>query len=230
MSIHSRNTFVTGVDHSTHSLSDAPPKKVFKIEEAMPPLILSGEFEPLPENVVLNLNRVIDNVGRDQSPKDLWLHYFKSQENNSIISNLFWYSLCRLMHENQRISTEEQLLDKIAAKYVELYVSVELSFRDTFFQTYYDCLAQAVFYSFFFAYPQSRGFIVSEHFMSRLFDIMSEQITGMPVCNLGYEKWSLDLGAGNQQWPFAASTEPWRAQQKDAAYAVQPFGGPLHAQ
>ena len=101
------------------------------------------------------------------------------------------------MHPKKFFEVEEQLLDKIAANYVKLFVTVNLPYRDTFFQTYYDCIAQAVFYSFFFAYPQSRSFIVSEDFMSALFNLMSEQITGMPVCNLGYEKWDYDLGAGN---------------------------------
>jgi Protein of unknown function len=199
MSIYSQKTFVTGVEHSNHSVSgyENPPKKVFKIQEAQPPETLTGEYEPLPENVKLNLNRVIDNVGRDQKPKKEWKKYFESAENTSIINNLFWYSLCKLMHPNKFFDIEEQLLDKIAASYVELFVSVELLYRDKFFQTYYDCLAQAVFYSFFFAYPQSRSFIVSEEFMSSLFSMMSEQITGMPVCNLGYEKWHFDLGAGN---------------------------------
>ena len=199
MSVHSYNTFVTGVDHSNHSVVgyDSAPKKVFKIQEAQPPTSLNGEYEPLPDNVNSNLQRVIDNVGRDQKPKKLWIKYFKSDENLSIIKNLFWYSLCKLIHSNKFIDIEEQLLDKIAAKYVELFVLVDLNYRDTFFQTYYDCLAQAVFYFFFFAYPQSRSFIVSEDFMSSLFSMMSEQITGMPVCNLGYEKWDFDLGAGN---------------------------------
>ena len=71
MSIHSFNTFVTGVDHSNHSASGIEnlPKKVFKIQEAQPPSVLIGEYEPLPDNVNLNLQRIIDNVGKDQKPK-----------------------------------------------------------------------------------------------------------------------------------------------------------------
>ena len=210
MSIHSHNTFVTGLDHSNLSASgnEVPPEKVFKIQLAQPPASLIEKYEPLPGNVNKNLQRVIDNVGRDQKPKNKWMQNFKSEKNISIISNLFWYSLCKLMHPNKFIDIEEHLLDEIAASYVELFVSVDLKYRDIFFQTYYDCLAQAVFYSFFFAYPQSRNFIVSEDFMSSLFSMMSEQITGMPVCNLGYEKWDFDLGAGNilrDKLPLGAS-------------------------
>lgn len=193
--MNSLGTFVTGVD--LDKPGETLPKKVFKLQEAVPPTEMKSEYEPLPDNVISNLNRVIDNVGKDKKPKKLWMKYFKSHENISIISNFFWYYLCKLLHNSKYIFIEEQLLDHIAVKYVELYVSVEANYRDLFFQTYYDCLAQAVFYSFFFAYPQSRSFIVSEEFMSNLFSMMSEEITGMPVCNLGYEKWSLDLGAGN---------------------------------
>jgi len=33
--------------------------------------------------------------------------------------------------------------------------------------------------------------------MSSFFDLVCEEVTGVPVCNLAYEKWDLDLGAGN---------------------------------
>lgn len=33
--------------------------------------------------------------------------------------------------------------------------------------------------------------------MSSFFNLVCEQVTGVPVCNLAYEKWDLDLGAGN---------------------------------
>lgn len=198
MSIHSYKTFVTGVDpNRPSSLFDFGTKKVFKIQEAEPPTALHGDFEPLPENVIANLPRIISNVGKGHKPENHWANLFNYLENKSIISNLFWYLLCKLMHPNKFHEIEEQLLDKMAASYVNFFVSVDLKYRDVFFETYYDCLAQAVFYSFFFAYPQSRSFIVSEDFMSSLFSIISKEITGMPVCNQGYEKWDFDLGAGN---------------------------------
>ena len=39
--------------------------------------------------------------------------------------------------------------------------------------------------------------ITSEDFMNGFFSIISKKVTGVPVCNLGYEKWDFDLGAGN---------------------------------
>lgn len=93
--------------------------------------------------------------------------------------------------------TQSKLLDNIAGNYIELNLQVKTHYRDKFFEIYYDCLAQAVFYCYFFAYPQSRNDILTEEFMNFLFRIISEQITGMPICNRGFESWSFDLGAGN---------------------------------
>ena len=93
--------------------------------------------------------------------------------------------------------TQEKLLDNIAGNYIELTLQAKSQYKDKFFEIYYDCLAQAVFYCYFFAYPQSRNDILSEEFMNFLFRIISEQITGMPICNRGFESWSFDLGAGN---------------------------------
>jgi hypothetical protein len=93
--------------------------------------------------------------------------------------------------------TQEKLLDNIAGNYIELTLQAKPQHKEKFFEIYYDCLAQAVFYCYFFAYPQSRNDILSEDFMNFLFRTISKQITGMPICSRGFESWSFDLGAGN---------------------------------
>ncbi|CAG9324342.1 unnamed protein product [Blepharisma stoltei] len=198
-----KGTFLTGVDASTglplSTSQDTPQshtQQVYKIEEAVPPNFLSDQLDHLlPKNV--NLMRVINNVGREKKPKKTWTANFTKDENKFIISDFFWYCICKLIRAGKHPEIEELLLDRIAYNYVQLFLSVDLNYRDKFFETYYDDLAQAVYYSLFFAFPKSRSLIMSETFMSSFFDLLCEEVTGVPVCNLAYEKWDLDLGAGN---------------------------------
>ena len=89
------------------------------------------------------------------------------------------------------------MLDRIAFNYVQLFLLVEPGYRDTFFKCYYDLVAQAVYYSYFFAYPKSRTRITSEEFLNEFYEIISMTITGIPVSTLSYKKWDFDLGAGD---------------------------------
>jgi hypothetical protein len=59
-------------------------------------------------------------------------------------------------------------------------------------------LAQAVFYSFFYAFPKSR-IKFNDDLKKLLLDEFSYQFTGVRISNTHcyMEKWCLDLGAGN---------------------------------
>lgn len=63
---------------------------------------------------------------------------------------------------------------------------------------YFDIIAQAVFYSFFYAFPKSRSEFAND-LKSDLINEFSHLFTGIQITN-SYEywsKWNLDLGAGN---------------------------------
>lgn len=49
----------------------------------------------------------------------------------------------------------------------------------------------------FFAFPKSRSRLNHEEFKSRLYELVSEKITGIAIRNYGFNNWVLDLGAGN---------------------------------
>jgi len=53
---------------------------------------------------------------------------------------------------------EENLLDRIAKNYINMLLSIEDPVdNQSFFKRYFDIIAQAVFYSYFYAFPKSRS-------------------------------------------------------------------------
>ena len=193
----SDKTFLTNttLPSSTKASKEFKTQQVYRIEEALPSQSLAVEFEPLPENV--SIKRVVDNISKGQRNKHLWLKYFTSTENIAIISDLFWLSICRLVRQNEFTSFEEVLLARVSRHYLNLFTGIDKNYRDEFYKSYCDNIAQAVFFSVFFAFPKSRSLVLTEDFLRDFIDLVSGELTGFPVCNNAYEHWVFDLGAGN---------------------------------
>ncbi|CAG9334076.1 unnamed protein product [Blepharisma stoltei] len=204
-----KTTFITHTDQNdTTKLFQTSytekPTVVFKIEEAQPPEVLSSSA-PLPENS--NLRRVVDNIFntmKTNNPKftnpmveSTWKKYFDTQECKDIIGDMFWYCVIKVEKRKKYDTYKKQLLERISHNYIQLFVNVEHEDKEIFFENFYDCIAQAVFYSMYFAYPKSRSRLNSEEFKRRIYEYVSSKLTGIAVSNQGYKKWILDLGAGN---------------------------------
>mmetsp|Transcript_13414 Transcript_13414/g.25243 ORF Transcript_13414/g.25243 Transcript_13414/m.25243 type:complete len:354 (-) Transcript_13414:3612-4673(-) len=185
------DAFITGLRQET--LPEA--EQIFKVEDARPPSNLEGDLE-LPANV--KLNRVIDNVcSKKKFQDEAWRAYFTGPECRRIITDFFWYVVCKMFNPDTYEEIEEQLLDRICANYLKLFVNVRAEDKQMFFNHFYDALAQCVLFSLFFAYPKSRSKFNSEYFKSALYQLFSEVVTGVTISNQGYSKWILDMGAGN---------------------------------
>lgn len=191
MAQHEGDAFITGVKQR-----DQPEvEQIFKVEDARPPSHLDGDLQ-LPANV--KLNRVIDNVcSKKQFQSEAWRAYFSGPECRRIITDFFWYVVCKMFNPETYAEIEEQLLDRICSNYVKLFVNVRAEDKQMFFHQFYDALAQCVLFSLFFAYPKSRSKFNSEFFKSALYQLFSEVVTGVTISNQGYSKWILDMGAGN---------------------------------
>jgi hypothetical protein len=213
----SPRAFLTSADPATSSFHSKPREshiidrqnQVFKIENAIPPEVLTGNCIPLPDNA--NLHRVIDSVfntlrthnGKFQNKKleNRWRSYFESIECTYIISDFFWYAIIKLEKQKANPDSykviEGQLLDRISQNYIHLAVNVNRKDKEVFLANFYDCLAQSIFYSMFFAYPKSRSKLNNEEFKLALYELVSNKLTGIPMRNNGFDNWILDLGAGN---------------------------------
>ena len=78
--------------------------------------------------------------------------------------------------------------------------------KERFFKTFYDTIAQSVFYSLFYAFPKSRAQLDND-MKRKLLNIFSKLFTGMKIKSAKFEHWQLDLGAGN----IMAGTNPKKA-------------------
>jgi hypothetical protein len=178
---------------------------VFKIEDVEPPSSHLNMSIPLPENS--NYEKVVDSVQNTLKKTNVkfkgpamvqaWRDHFKSTECKDLLSDLFWYCLVKVNKLTDKKSYKQELLSRISSNYIQVFVNVPGQYKEIFFENFFDSVAQAVFCCMFFSYPKSRFRLNSEEFKSRIYEIVSKQITGLKVKNQGYRQWILELGDGN---------------------------------
>lgn len=205
MDLEQDKSFLTEANTSLIVRSDKKKYIVFKIEDVDPPSSENGQAIPLPENS--NFSRVIDNILetlRKVNPKFIspqivkaWRTHFSSTQCVSILSDMFWYCLVKIDKRPNLKQYKKDLLERVSQNYIQLFVNVPMHEKEFFFENFFDCIAQGVFYSMFFSYPKSRSRLNSEEFKRKLFELVSKSITGLCVKNEGFSNWILDLGAGN---------------------------------
>jgi hypothetical protein len=120
-------------------------------------------------------------------------------ENQAVVSDCFWYAICRFFHTGKYPRAELNLERRIADNYIALTLSVDDKIDNAvFFRHYFDLLSQSVFYAFFYAFPKSRSRF-DDSLKIKLLKLFSKTFTGIEISNSNnyIEKWSLDLGTGN---------------------------------
>mmetsp|Transcript_41831 Transcript_41831/g.30721 ORF Transcript_41831/g.30721 Transcript_41831/m.30721 type:complete len:80 (-) Transcript_41831:495-734(-) len=68
--------------------------------------------------------------------------------------------------------------------------------KEKFFKNFYDTVAQAVYYSLFYAFPKSRS-LLNEEMKRKLLNIFSKLFTGMKIQSADFAHWQLKQGAGS---------------------------------
>jgi len=135
---------------------------------------------------------------------------------NALIADSFWYIICKFfklndIDENKLKESEaykrgieeytrkkELLLDRLAANFVSFFINYR-SKQKFIFKVLSDLIAQAVFFSLFFAYPKSR----SKFDIALIFDLLREfaglfngpRIRCDSLALISH--WRLDLGTGD---------------------------------
>ncbi len=80
-------------------------------------------------------------------------------------------------------------MNRLARNYVNILLSIEnKNDNNMFFKKYFDIIAQAVFYSFFYAFPKSRSEFDDE-LKSDLLNEFSRLFTGIQISN-PHKYWS----------------------------------------
>jgi len=102
-----------------------------------------------------------------------------------VISDLFWLTTLKFFLQNHPDADkiEKILVTRIAKNYINFLIRVEDKFEgDKFFKRYFDILAQAVFYSLFYAFPKSRHKF-NDDLKHKLIEFFSEKFTGIKISN-----------------------------------------------
>lgn len=135
--------------------------------------------------------------------RDFWVEVFNLEHANALISDCFWYIICKVFNPGQYEEYEELYLDRIAANYVSYTIVVdpednkkEREKKDRFFKFFYDIISQSVFFCLFFAFPKSRSKL-DETLQRKLLNTFSHMFTGMEIHSAKTDHWKLELGAGN---------------------------------
>ena len=106
---------------------------------------------------------------------------------------------------NQRLTgLRTRLQQRMALKYISLMKKVQKEIKIVLEKVFFDVVAQAVFYSLFYAFPKSR-IDFDYDFRYFLFALMSRFFVGLVVSPVSrfsqhwtfVDDWYLDLGAGN---------------------------------
>jgi len=93
--------------------------------------------------------------------KEHWLNLLDLEHADALISDAFWYIICKVCNPKPEFEQHQEfLLDRIAANFVSFTLIEDRKFTEDakkqFFKKFYDIISQAVFYSLFYAYPKSR--------------------------------------------------------------------------
>ena len=151
--------------------------------------------------------------------KSKFAKLFELEHIDAIISDSFWYVICKVFKQDQYVEHEELFLDRIAANYVSFTLHDEfmgdssdpskkkdkrssnnfykkLNMKDAFFNSFYNAIAQSIFWCLFFAYPKSRSKL-NDEIKRQLLDIFSELFTGTQIKSSSFDHWNIEIGTSN---------------------------------
>ena len=151
----------------------------------MPPI---GKSKPSDELVPLN----------EEDKKEHWLNLLDLEHADALISDAFWYVICKICNPKPQFEQHQEfLLDRIAANYVSFTLIEDKKYdseaKKQFFKKFYDIISQAVYYSLYYAYPKSRKSL-DEFFMRELLNTFSELFTGTQIHSASPTHWE-EVGA-----------------------------------
>ncbi|XP_062508246.1 protein FAM227B-like isoform X2 [Corticium candelabrum] len=138
-----------------------------KVPSVEPALVELAEFPgynehcptPLPEsldstNILQTVIRAQADLQRKPTFKQEWMRLFLSDQSESIFLDCFWVYFLQKFQPDQYV--HDKLFHRTAFNYIELLqLNIDPQYREPFFKRYPDCISQAVYHSFFIAYPTS---------------------------------------------------------------------------
>ncbi|XP_058521863.1 protein FAM227B [Ochotona princeps] len=96
---------------------------------------------------------VLKSHNYDERVFKTWKIHFLSEASIALLHDCFWWWFLHKFKTHRE--NQDYLFDRISESYATLFVSIPLNRKDTFFQIYPDCLAQAIYVTFQEAFPES---------------------------------------------------------------------------
>ncbi|CAD8169176.1 unnamed protein product (macronuclear) [Paramecium tetraurelia] len=200
-------------------IEEAQPPNTF--DELYTPLPNQVEFKKINTNVLNSMkfpsksNDKEDGLLEVKSMFTQWQKYLNLEEHKAVVSDSFWYVVTKFFKReiqpdetsetypkinfNKLPKEDQKLLTRISRNYINLFLTIDRKDdRQLFFKTYFDILAQSVFYALFYSFPLSRSKF-NDDLKKQLLDEFSYLFTGIEIANSQkyLKEWNLDLGAGN---------------------------------
>ncbi|KAM6980580.1 protein FAM227B-like [Aplochiton taeniatus] len=119
----------------------------------------------------------------------IWKPFFVSHVSVSMFKDTFWWFFLHRFKANME-EDQNQLFDRIAGGFVSLLMTVQMNLKDKLFKVYADCLAQAVFTSFYKAFPASQEQFGDE-FKTDVADLINFWVSGVKPKLLSWQSWKL---------------------------------------
>ena len=190
----SGGTFQTeiGLDHSLGTSRRA--KRPQRLEDVEFAFDVAGP-SPMP---VVNVDDVLDTVLKDTAFPSQESHLvcdalFRSKSCRNIIQDTFWWARDALLldEEDRSQEVQKQLFDRISDNYVALLMRVPPERTATFFERFWDVLAQCVYRSFVEAFPKS-FVLFGDAFKRALIDACSTWCNGIVPSKPSFKHWPAD--------------------------------------
>uniref|UniRef100_A0A4W2FX34 Family with sequence similarity 227 member B n=1 Tax=Bos indicus x Bos taurus TaxID=30522 RepID=A0A4W2FX34_BOBOX len=118
----------------------------------------------------------------------IWRTHFLSEASLALLHDCFWWWFLHKFKPDRE--NQACLFDRISESYVSLFMSIPLSRKDTFFQVYPDCLAQAIYATFQEAFPESSN-LFNDEFKEDLGDNIFLWLSGLPPQKGFWTHWKL---------------------------------------
>lgn len=148
-------------------------------------------------NQSLQLKNKVTSVVKREEKKKHWLNLLDEDHAEALISDAFWYVICKICNPKPEFKQHQEfLLDRIAANYVSFTLIEDPKYdqkgKEMFFKKFYDIIAQAVYYSLYYAYPKSRKSL-DHSFMRQLTNTFSELFTGTQIHSASHDHWDAEF-------------------------------------
>lgn len=132
-------------------------------------------------------------MAQKKKKKEHWLNLIYLEHCDALISDSFWYVICKICNPKPEFEHHQEfLLDRIAANFVSFTLIEDERFdqvaKENFFKKLYDIIAQSVYYSLYYAYPKSRKTLTVD-FMRQLTNTFSELFTGTVIHSASLSHW-----------------------------------------